>query len=104
MSTFRVVPGTFSVAAANTSFSETEQVKLRIKCQVERVDGLGAVFSWVTSYSIYTKAGKLVKTIEKQHSIAPWTSLDTANDDFEVEIGLFTPGTLEGYVQVKARD
>jgi len=102
MAEYRVVPGSFSVAPVKTSYAQDEPVKLRIKATVERKNGVGAWLSWTTTYVIYKKDNTVLKTVSRQHSMAPWTTIDQAIDDFEEEIGTYTQGILEGYVVVKA--
>ena len=102
MAMYRAIPGTLSVQPTKASFSSDEPVKLRIRCEVERKNGTGSWLTWVTDYLVYKKSGELIKSISRQHSIAPWTELDKAVDDFEEDIGVFTPGILDGTVVVSA--
>ena len=102
MAEYRVVPGTFSVATTKTSYSEGEPVALHIKCTAERRNGLGSWGTWLTDYEIRKKDNSVLKSVSRQHSIAPWTDIDQAIDDFEEDIGTFSAGLLEGYVIVKA--
>ena len=100
MALFRVVPGSFSVIPSKASFASGEQVDLKVKCTVERKNGLGAWATWTSTYKVYKKDGSLLATSTRQHNIAPWTDIDSAADDFTVPVGAFSPGLLEGYVTV----
>lgn len=98
MATYRIVPGSFSVAPVKSSYASGEDVELRIKAQLQRKNGIGALISWTSKYQIYDKKNTLLATETRSHSMAPWTDIDTATDDFTKKIGTFTPGLLEGYV------
>ena len=102
MAEYRVVPGSLSVTPTKSTYALAEPVVLHIICTCERRNGLGSWGSWSTEYEIRKKDDTVLKTVERQHSIAPWTELDQAIDDFEEDIGTFTQGILEGNVIVKA--
>ena len=102
MATYRVVPGSLSVNPTKSSFASGEDVLVSIKCQLQRKDGVGALLAWSSQYKIYKKSGELLKTVTRSHSMAPWTDIDTANDDFTENIGSYTPGLLEGEVVASA--
>lgn len=102
MAEYRVVPGSFSVSPSKPTYAVGEAVVLHIKCTAERRNGFGAWGSWSTVYEVRKKDNTLLKSIERQHSVAPWTEVDQAIDDFEENIGAFTAGTLEGSVIVNA--
>lgn len=100
MAQYRVVPGSFSVSPEKLSYASGEEVKLRIKCQLQRKNGLGALLAWSSNYKVYKKDNSLLASDSRSHSMAPFTDLDTANDDFPINIGAYSPGLLEGYVVV----
>ena len=102
MAQYRVVPGSFSVTPVKSSYASGEDVALKIKCQLQRKDGVGALITWSSQYKIYDKKNTLLATETRSHSMAPWTDIDTATDDFTKKIGTFTPGLLEGYVVATA--
>ena len=102
MAEYRVVPGSFSVMPTKDSFTEGEDVELQIKCKVQRRNGAGAWLAWSSDYKVYDKKGELLASDSREHSMAPWTDIDTAEDDFPIPIGNFTAGLLEGEVVVSA--
>lgn len=103
MGQYRVVQGSLKVATTEQSYTPDEDVMLHIECTVERKDGLGAVFVWEVVYQIFDKGWKLIKEFTRAKSMAPWQDIDTAVEDFDVSIGRYSPGLLEGYVVVSAR-
>ena len=102
MATYRVVPGSLSVTPTKQSYGAGENVEIRIRCQLERKNGLGSFFAWSSHYKISKTSGELLKTVNKSHSEAPWTDIDTATDDFTENIGPFSEGVLNGVVVVSA--
>jgi len=100
MALYRVVPGSFSVTPIKASFASGEDVELKIKCQVQRKNGVGSWLTWSSDYKVYKKDGSLLASDSRSHSMAPLTDIDTANDDFPIKIGAYSPGLLEGYVVV----
>jgi hypothetical protein len=99
---FRVEPGTLNVTPKKSSFTTEEDVILQVQCTVQRRDGVGSWLTWQTDYKFYSDTGSLLKTISRSHSMAPWTEIDTAEDDFEANLGKFSEGTLSGSVAVSA--
>jgi hypothetical protein len=99
---FRVEPGTFVVTPAKSSFTTEEDVILSVQCTVQRKNGAGSWLTWQTDYKVYGPTGQVLKTISRSHSMAPWTEIDTAADDFEVNLGKFSEGILSGSVAVSA--
>jgi len=97
---FRVAPGTFIVTPAKSSFTEEEDVILKVKCTVQRKNGAGAWLTWNSDYKVSKNAGEELASVSRPHSMAPWTPIDTANDDFEINLGKFSEGTLAGNVVV----
>jgi len=102
MALYRVVPWTLSVAPSKSSYTTEEDVYLNIRCTLERKDGLGSWFEWYSDYSLFDSNDKIVKQASMKHSIAPWTSPDTASDDFSWKIGKFPAGTFNGILVVSA--
>lgn len=102
MALYRVVPGSFSVVPVKSSYASGEDVELKVKCQFQRKDGVGALINWSSQYKFYDKNNNLLATETRLHSMAPWTDIDTATDEFSKKIGTFTPGTLLGYVVATA--
>lgn len=102
MAEYRVVPGTFSVTPVKTSYASGEDVELRIKCQLQRRDGLGVGFHWASDYKIYDKVGTLLASDSRSHIVILAEDLMTVDDDFTISLGAFSAGTLEGYVVASA--
>jgi len=102
MAEFRVVPGSLLVTPSKTSFASGEDVELRVKCQVQRKNGLGALVTWQSEYKFYDKNNTLLASQTMVHTMAPWTDIDTENVEFTKKIGTFSPGLLEGYVAISA--
>jgi len=98
--TFRVEPGTFKVTPKKSSFTEDEDVILKVECTVQRKNGAGAWLTWQTDYKAYDEDGGELASVSRSHSMAPWTEIDTAADDFELNLGQFSEGTLAGSVTV----
>ena len=99
MATYRVEPGTYSVAPVKAEYTTDESVGLRIRCKAWRKNGLGWLV-WTTIYEVYDNSGVLLAEDERRHNVL--TTLDSAEDDFVISLGRFEPGKLEGYVVVKA--
>lgn len=102
MAQYRVVPGSFSVTPTKGSYKQGEEVALRIVCQLQRKNGMGAWYSWSSDYKVYDKNNKLLVQDSREHFTSPTTDIDTANDDFTIPLGTFTSGLLEGYVIASA--
>jgi len=92
--TYRVVPGSFSIAPAKSSYTTEEDVILNILCTTERKNGLGVWLVWSTDYKVYGEGGQLIASESTEHSMAPWTEIDHAEDDFSINLGKFSEGTL----------
>jgi len=104
MATYRVVPGTFSVAPVKSSYTTDEEVELRIKYQVQRRDGLGAALQWMHAWFVYDKAGRTVAYDWTGAWTSPTTEVDTYDYDQIVRIGkVTTPGTFSGDVVIYAK-
>jgi len=99
---FRVEPGTLIVTPAKSSFTTEEDVILKVKCTVQRKNGAGAWLTWNSDYKVSKSTGQELESVSRSHSMAPWTEIDTANDDFEINLGKFSEGTLAGNVAVSA--
>jgi hypothetical protein len=99
---YRVEPSTFIVTPKKSSFSTEEDVILQVQCTVQRKNGVGAWLTWQSDYKAYKTGGQVLASSSRSHSMAPWTEIDTAEDDFELNLGKFTEGTLSGYVTVSA--
>ena len=101
MAEYRVIPGSFSVSPVKPSYASGENVGLKIKCQVQRKNGVGSMLAWSSTYKVYKKDNSLLASDSRSHSMSPWTDIDTGNDDFTINIGAYNPGLLEGYVVVE---
>lgn len=99
---YRVVPGSFEVIPTKPSFTQDEDVKLQIKCLVQRRNGVSAMLAWTSVYEVYDNKGNLLAEDSHEHAMAPWTDIDTGDDDFIINLGRFTPGALLGDVRVSA--
>jgi len=102
MTEYRVVPGSFSVEPTKSAFAADEDVGLRIRCTVQRRNGVSAWLAWTSVYRVYNRGGELLAEVSREHSAAPWTDIDTAEEDFIMKLGTFTPGTLAVTVKVSA--
>jgi len=99
---FRVEPGTLVVTPAKSSFTTEEDVILNVQCRVQRKNGIGAVLVWQSDYKVYKANGQQIESVSRSHSMAPWTAIDTAEDDFQINLGRFSEGALSGNVAVSA--
>lgn len=100
MAEYRVVPGSFSVDTVKPSYASGEDVELSIKCKLQRKNGVGSILAWSSNYKVYKKDNSLLASDSRSHSMAPWTDIDEAIDDFTINVGAYSPGLLEGYVVV----
>lgn len=75
-------------------------VKLHIVGDVTAVEPHAP--AWHSTYEVYDEAGKLLGSSVRYHSVAPWTPVDYAHDDFEISIGAQVAEGLRGKVKMSA--
>ena len=102
MALYRAVPGTLQVSPGKSSYTTEEDVILNVRCTVERKDGIGSWGTWYSDYYLYNSSNNLLKQASQTHSIAPWTSPDSAIDNFAWNIGKLAAGTFSGTIVVSA--
>jgi len=90
------------VTPTQDQFASDEDVKLRVQCTVERRSSLmDATVLWASDYYLNSIAAQNLKD-SVEHVHAPWHEIDTEEPDFELNLGPYSPGTLEGNIIVAA--
>lgn len=102
MAMYRVVPGSVNIHPSKSQYTTEEPVELHVKAELERKDGFGAWLTWQSRYIIWDDSGHIIEEEMRTHSCAPWTSLDSAVDDFVWNVGKFNPGTYNWTVVISA--
>jgi len=88
-----------AITPVKSEYAVGEMIQVKVKGYARRETTYGAWLmlgvAWHTIYKLYDEAGNLLDTSTHYHSVAPWTMVDTATDDFVMNARLATAGMAE---------
>ena len=91
-----------TVEPVKETYAVGEYAYLHIVGEATMRNAVGAAFTWHTKYEVYDEANKFLAHDTRYHSVAPWTEVDTARDDFNIHVGRQVEGGLRGTVKMTA--